>query len=374
MLLRVLIITLFFLQIVLVRSWGRRRRAICKDCGLGRTKSNCKECSSCGPGYSGDPSGISDCTSCSSGSYNTNEGSSCATCPSGWYQDEIQQSTCKKTGDGKYNSNPTYPPEWCKSGEYPNAQQKGCESCPSGWQRVKDKPSNNCEICPIGTYEVEKSSCKDCPEGKTSDKASFNSNHCECKTGRYDESCYHCPEGFYSDERDSKYCKRCEIGRYQNIKGEINCLPCSYGKSSLKFASKSIEDCKACATTDTRRKCEDLPVHSSCELSCPRGKYFTECYTDCERQDDCMKDIALIPSVINLPNSPGKICNSWYANNFFFEVSGHNIQNILTTDKFTSLFSSFYFSYIVIVSLENLTTKEIVKHVNIVLVDIQVMQ
>lgn len=72
-----------------------------------------------------------------------------------------------------------------------------------------------CTACPSSYYSVTgSSSCTHCSPGTHN---SVGSATCiECKIGRFSDSCFLCPEGYFNDEKNARNCKACSIGRYSN--------------------------------------------------------------------------------------------------------------------------------------------------------------
>lgn len=153
---------------------------------------------------------------CPQGTFSNNTGNQrvedCIPCTNGSY--------CQGTG----NTKPTTlcdPGFYCPSGQHsPNPFQ-----CTKGHYCERGSPAP--VKCPSGTYqdEVQKDSCKMCPEGyycdNTYDLSSFTSYLCPkgyyCPNGTKLSTEFGCPKGTYGNEtrlREAGQCIACPPGRY----------------------------------------------------------------------------------------------------------------------------------------------------------------
>ena len=105
-----------------------------------------------------------------------------------------------------------------------------CEDCPSGYFQV-DEAAATCLACPLGWRPA-------CDAGYWSDSDS--------------SKCTACPKGFHTAATNSKSCKVCEAGRYNNIKANFNeaetaCSKCIAGRYSSAKGVTDGKDCNKCA-------------------------------------------------------------------------------------------------------------------------------
>lgn len=113
----------------------------------------------------------------------------------------------------------TYPPT-------AKADLLQCTPCPAGTYGKGGK----CIDCEAGTYSdtIGSTSCKQCAEGKTSDKRATSCKDLTCPSGRYKSGnfCLACPDGHYC---------------INNVKTQ--CAPFTYRKGSL-LGGSSCENCE----------------------------------------------------------------------------------------------------------------------------------
>ncbi len=143
-------------------------------------------CKTCSPGTvisTNRDTGISTCTKCGFGTFNTGTDNKCHPCLSGTYQDQEGQITCKT----------------CERGMSPELVDAGLAGS------IRCKPCRDGRICENGSE-------KDCPAGKY------------CKGGKVED----CPRGTYSDG------------------GLMECTMCSMQTYNPNTGSKSISDCQSC--------------------------------------------------------------------------------------------------------------------------------
>ncbi|XP_041475001.1 sushi, von Willebrand factor type A, EGF and pentraxin domain-containing protein 1-like isoform X1 [Lytechinus variegatus] len=112
----------------------------------------------------------------------------------------------------------------------------------------------------------------------------------ECSVGSVrrgegeDAKCVQCIPGTYFDMMTSS-CEYCEIGQYQNLIGQLTCIHCPNGTSTVSTKSTSLADCKAYCEPGSRSStglelCELCPTNtyqpnrgSTQCLQCPRRRY-----------------------------------------------------------------------------------------------------
>jgi hypothetical protein len=169
------------------------------------------------------------CEPCKPGSVQFRVGqSACVECPAGWYQ--------------------------------PLEGQTECQQCPSGTFNPSTGRSENCVLCPPGTFS--KSDILAYREATTKLYRGLNTEFDEtagavvctnCAAGTYQpsaggrnaEECLPCPRGTYSDAGAAE-CTLCPAGFYQPHAGQAgagSCLPCQAGKCSDTPGSVDCYQC-----------------------------------------------------------------------------------------------------------------------------------
>jgi len=125
--------------------------------------------------------------------------------------------------------------------------QKGVASvCEAGSYQPFTK-SDNCLLCPNGTYSIPGASrCEICPAGTASGEGS---PRCDpCGAGTYsivgDVACRDCPPGTYSPGGGMTSCMPCLPGSYNDEYGASICKPCSTG---WEMAAAGATNCTECA-------------------------------------------------------------------------------------------------------------------------------
>ena len=165
--------------------------------------------------------------------------------------------------------------------------------------------SEDCNLCPEGTYSANGNLCELCPAGYAS--TSSRDNCSACKAGRYSEegmnACQSCSKGKYSEhskQTDESTCKLCPskflLWNQQNSlllqlkQSKVNTSTAD-GKTHNITASSSREDCEFCAAgqylTDGNL-CEPCPAgyttnssHDGCD-ECQEGQYSKEGMRACQ--------------------------------------------------------------------------------------------
>ena len=101
--------------------------------------------------------------------------------------------------------------------------------CPAG---MEPKPgSKTCTNCKVGNYKAKSGNtlCDFCPSGKFQDQTGMS-------------SCKECGEGTFSN-KDTTKCTKCDIGYFNDKKGQPKCKKCPVGSSSTKKGSVSCTNC-----------------------------------------------------------------------------------------------------------------------------------
>lgn len=113
---------------------------------------------------------------------------------------------------------------------------------------------NNCVQCGIGTfYDSTTKKCQRCAQGAY--RSNVLSNFTECakclvsqttaSTGSTDISyCFSkCFSGQYYDIVESRQCKDCPLGFYQDQLGAFSCKPCAYDRTTARTGASSPDAC-----------------------------------------------------------------------------------------------------------------------------------
>jgi len=257
---------------------------ICLSCPSGyRSHIGQSLCTTSCNSYSRNDSNNS-CETCTNGHYYPDESSGCVQCPNGWVKTQkliSQDGQCVECSDtmvnntnntrcetcpinqGKNNSLKSC--ETCPTGQYRNLSDEECITCPGGWVGSVDSSNERCSKCEAGQYQ-NINECKECPKGYSqregamnyceeckagfvSDVNAMNCTTCtikkpsndirtecsECQAGQEASSvapfvCNDCKVGFYSTEGSN--CTLCQIGKFQNVTGQGECISCPNGKNS----------------------------------------------------------------------------------------------------------------------------------------------
>ena len=248
----------------------------CKVCDMGKTT-----------GAAGSKES-NDCYKCTPGQFYNSQSKMCSPCAEGKYQDEINKSTCRDCPDGKTtlatgSNSLSACVTPCVSGQFLNASTKMCSPCPEG--KYQD--------------EINKSTCKDCPDGKTTVATGSNSlSACvtPCRSGQFLNAstgkCDDCPMDTYQDltQHHSNECKQCGLNKVTHATGQSNVSQCFDSCSKGWFLEKSASQCKKCpkgqyqdqSGQDQCKQCPDgkstisegQSDNSSCLATCGKGEFF----------------------------------------------------------------------------------------------------
>ena len=204
---------------------------ICQTCLSGKYEKNFIECLKCEKGkYKNSDMVSNNCQVCENGKYSSINGEKCLDCIPGKYSDGNLASDhilCKDCPAGKYS----------KIWSARNIDL--CLDCSAGKYSGKNgaNNSNYCILCENGKYNnkfgsVKKKDCTDCPVGKyRKEKGAVSVNECrDCGVGKYSpqgsQNCTLCPLGTYNNLPDVGKCKRCSENTIANSIGLINCENC----------------------------------------------------------------------------------------------------------------------------------------------------
>jgi len=192
----------------------------CENCPAGTSSeagsSSLDKCLACKPGYIASVAGSSKCTHCNAGKYavdriscsdcpagtTTYSGTSlddCKVCPAGTVITEVLSSDklCFPCGQDKYAVN-GISCEQCPAGTFSKVENatsiEACQACPAG--SYSGAPLiQGCRKCIAGQYEVDRKSCKWCPEGTISAEGSTSCSECPFGTTAFAKS--ECQKSFW---------------------------------------------------------------------------------------------------------------------------------------------------------------------------------
>ncbi|KAK3591334.1 hypothetical protein CHS0354_028441 [Potamilus streckersoni] len=236
------------------------------------------------------------CQACPVGTYQpSTEQTSCISCPSGTTTNQVastSQTQCVAVCSTGFFLNTLGNCQTCPIGTYqPSSGQSSCISCPTGTITLQTgsisssqcvaicnpgffrNTSGICLSCPVGTYQpsTEQTSCISCPSGTTTNQvASISQTQCVGV----------CGAGFFLHALG--FCQACSLGTYQPSSGQMSCISCQSGTTTLQTASTSSTQCVALCNPGFFRiangTCQACPLgtyqssteQSSC-ISCPSG-------------------------------------------------------------------------------------------------------
>ena len=216
--------------------------------------------------------------------FNSKQNTKGLDCPAGSYQPANGSATCLPCIPGKYTTN-AGKTECIDCDVNTFATSLGssfCAPCPTQ-RTTKNKGSVQCQVCGKGKKKVsnnthpEMYTCVACGPGYWSDSDSLE--------------CTACPKGFHTAATNSKSCKVCEAGRYNDIQAnskeaETACTKCIAGRYSSAKGVTDGNDCNKCAAgkknptpgSNSSSACTDCDAmqkseagNSSCEI-CSVGK------------------------------------------------------------------------------------------------------
>ncbi len=236
--------------------------------GRGATSSN-RDCQICPAGSYSNEIGAEQCKLCGYGhSTQKAESIECEKCNPGHFANINGSSSCFKCERGKYTeTSGTRNCNLCVAGKYSLTEGSdslsNCLPCEAG--KISSQGSDNCQICPVGTFSEKGELCKECPKGKYNNIQGIGMlKQCkECAKGRY---------GTIAGYSDPGQCEKCPKGKYSLIMGatsNITCYPCEVGKYRGEIMNPGAE-CIVCETG----KYADVGFHEC--LQCPKGEFIFE--------------------------------------------------------------------------------------------------
>ena len=275
-----------------------------------------KECSECITGKYKDVFGNTDCVSCPDGMQGTPEpyrrtsvSASCVDCESGTYEDNNICVSC--------HSNSTSAPKSiavtdciCEAGfKYDDVK---CTACGTGKFKNNESNADNCNLCPVGTYNhlSAQSECIACPENMTTlSPGQQDISSCECNFflgfvinglscklcagGSYvlDESCAKCSADEYYPIQKPPFlvdrCRNCPDNMY-SIEGTFGVDGCVCPVGFLRNTSTSCKPCAVNFYCPSQYQQTPCPSHSESsggvysqeQCHCAAG-YFGTATTEC---------------------------------------------------------------------------------------------
>ena len=138
----------------------------------------------------------------------------------------------------------------CNSGHFKNKDSQTCEACPIGTSNQARNLQPSCTSCSRGYYASDTGStaCSQCSPGKYSDETKL----AECKgcsegkfaTNQASHSCTACPSGLFAAGANNAQCEPCTAGRYQTTTGQTSCVECGVGKyaTCLLYTSDAADE------------------------------------------------------------------------------------------------------------------------------------
>ena len=249
---------------------------------LGSLSGAKKEDCVCMSGYSG-PDGGS-CVACPPGTYKDNallytlHSNLCLVCPFGTYSTLAAGTSSEVCLSCMDNSNSregatTIEECQCNVGFFMAAEE--CLSCPAG-KIQNGSDDSRCVACNVGTYEVDRAECIDCPEFSSS---TSGATACTCNAG-YQQSfsvCIPCSPGYFNPLIDGP-CMKCPPGMWSGSLASITCTQCPEHSGSSESGMFSIDGCA----------CDPGYAGSGGECTiCTTGKYHLNSTLNCY---DCLND------------------------------------------------------------------------------------
>ncbi|XP_061181064.1 uncharacterized protein LOC133189681 [Saccostrea echinata] len=216
------------------------------------------------------------CVNCAIGSFHNQSVSpgTCDLCPLGSYNDQERQTQCIPCPEGQTTQDPgaTQPSQCytiCPAGQYAEDITNVCKKCPRGYYQTTSG-RRMCQSCPNGqmTLDEGSTSLENCTAGcLAGEELSVRGVCVLCRRGFYKEgstqaSCQSCPYGTTTSNLGSKSvdqcniivcpagsytsnnnCVPCPLGQYQPARGQVQCLKCAQGQTTLLKGSRSPSDC-----------------------------------------------------------------------------------------------------------------------------------
>jgi hypothetical protein len=283
-----------------------------------------------------DASGSQACTSCAAGKYGTEIGASvktaCQVCAKGTFQESTSSRSCSLCPVGKYSdklgavSVSTCEPCGAHASSVAGSSDVTNCQCNRGYSGIDGGAT--CQACSPGKFKPESGnqSCTECPRNTSSAFSGSTSNlSCTCNLG-------------YSGP-DREFCTACRLGKFKDVLGTSDCIPCVEGKYGPEIALISESNCLVCpaysypAAGRTKIHCtcnagytgpdggeectaciagtyKGFNGSSPCTL-CSAGKYSEETHQTSE--STCLGCPAETSSLPGSGSKTGCICNAGYS-------------------------------------------------------------
>ena len=139
-----------------------------------------------------------------------------------------------------------------------NTDKGGCGN--NGGKCFFEGKDGNCEKTPAGGFSCNTGQTTGCPattpfkcEDSTCQRAKADCPRKEtvCKKGQFktaERSCMDCPAGQFTSNdaaAQGSQCTECEVGKYQEQRGQSFCTPCTGGVKTAKRGADSRKECRA---------------------------------------------------------------------------------------------------------------------------------
>ena len=260
------------------------------SCNAGYTGDDGTECSECLAGTRKSVNGTSPCLDCEAGKFTETFASTmCKTCGEGVYSEKGAHN-CTECPEHSYSfaGSDNFTQCFCNVG-YTTVEKGVCGACIAGtWKSVNG--SSACLKCVEGKYSVtlgaiQELYCLNCTANSNSFDGSNADTNCSCNIGyRGPDSsgeCVACGAGKYKNMSGSSPCSDCAVGKYSPTSGAVTiltCIECPAPFSSW-YGSDNVTDCSECPlgeTTGPEAACvrcafgkyKQIPGPSEC-LPCP---------------------------------------------------------------------------------------------------------
>jgi hypothetical protein len=216
---------------------------------LGQSTSSAGHCEPCAAGrFRSEAAMWTRCMVCVAGTFSSRDAATaCTSCPAGQVQESSGKSRCHLCD--------------VKRGQFQDfAGQRECKSvrrCAAGSQLVEHSASSggHCSHCEPGTFKED--------------------------TGEVDQKCMACAEGRFSSAGAS-LCTECAKGTYQDMKGQLGCVPCVRGRFNAETGRTSELQCFSCPSG----KFTAESGSASC-TSCTKGFFLSDAVRAVEASAHC---------------------------------------------------------------------------------------
>jgi len=237
------------------------------------------------------------CYLCAINTFNAGSSSHCSSCPTGMVALTVGSASCvlSPCSIGSYTTTGTSEDcKLCPAGTYDTQFGTGssctlcatgkfsaaigsslpCTSCAAG-SFIDGSGATSCTLCPAGSYtaSIGSSSCSGCAAGKASSSiGAASSTTCStCPTGSYSlkaaSNCVPCSPGYYNSDEGSSFCTSCPAGTYDpyySSTSKSSCLPCPQGTAS---SLTGVSECTICSAGKYSN------VQGTTCLTCSAGTY-----------------------------------------------------------------------------------------------------